>query len=297
MPSRYSRRPCTPMNTGILAGKQNRDGGWPYLRGSSWTEPTAYAVLALLAAGETEPARRGLSWILANQRPDGGWPPQAGVDRSTWVTALVALLPPEYLGARAHAGAIAWLLETTGRESTTTYRLREWLLGNPRPPEQEFPGWPWIPDAAAWVSPTSLAVLALDKEYRRRPSPAIRARIDSGRRFLLARMCQEGGWNHGSVHALGYESRPYPETTGMALAALRGVRSPATELGLTLAQRFLGECRSADALNWLRLGLLAHGQLPAGYCHPLEIADRTLPDSSLGLLVAEAAKGRDLFLA
>ena len=285
------------MNIGILAGKQNRDGGWPYLRGSSWTEPTAYAVLALLAAGETEPARRGVSWILAIQRPDGGWPPQAGVDRSTWVTALVALLPPEHLGARAHARAIAWLMETTGRESTTTYRLREWLLGNPRPPEQEFPGWPWIPDAAAWVAPTSLAVLALDKEYRRRPLPAIRDRIDAGRRFLLARMCHEGGWNYGSAGALGYESRPYPETTGMALAALRGVRSPRTERALTLAQRFLGECRSADALNWLRLGLLAHGQLPAGYCHPLEIADRTLPDTSLGLLVAEAAKGRDFFLA
>jgi len=297
MPSRRSRRPSAPMNIGILAGKQNRDGGWPYLRGSSWTEPTAYAVLALLAAGETEPARRGVSWILAIQRPDGGWPPQAGVERSTWVTALVALLPPEHLGARAHARAIAWLMETTGRESTTTYRLREWLLGNPRPPEQEFPGWPWIPDAAAWVAPTSLAVLALDKEYRRRPLPAIRDRIDSGRRFLLARMCHEGGWNYGSAGALGYESRPYPETTGMALAALRGVRSPRTERALTLAQRFLGECRSADALNWLRLGLLAHGQLPAGYCHPLEIADRTLPDTSLGLLVAEAAKGRDFFLA
>jgi hypothetical protein len=213
------------------------------------------------------------------------------------VTALVALLPPEQLGASAHARAIAWLLGTTGRESTLTYRLREWLLGNPRPPEQEFPGWPWIPEAAAWVGPTSLAVLALDKEYRRRPSPAVRERIESGRRFLLARMCREGGWNHGSVRALGYESFPYPETTGMALAALHGVRSPGTERGLAVARRFLGECRSADALNWLRLGLLAHGQLPADYCHPLEIADRTLPDTSLGLLVAEAAKGRDFFLA
>ena len=281
----------------ILASKQNRDGGWPYVRGSSWTEPTAYAVLALLAAGGTEPARRGLRWILATQRHDGGWPPQAGIDQSTWVTTLVALLPPEQLGASAHARAIAWLLETTGRESTATYRLREWLLGNPRPPEQEFSGWPWIPDAAAWVGPTSLAVLALDKEYRRRPLPVIRERIESGRRFLLARMCQEGGWNHGSVRALGYESRPYPETTGMALAALRGVRSPGTQRGLAVARRFLGECRSADALNWLRLGLLAHGQLPAGYCHPLTIADRTLPDTSLGLLVAEAAKGRDFLLA
>ncbi len=285
------------MAIGILVGQQNRDGGWPYVRGSSWTEPTAYAVLALLAAGETEPAKRGLRWILAAQRPDGGWPPQPGLEQSTWVTALVALLPLQQLGVRAHARAIAWLLETTGRESTLTYRLREWLLGNPRPPEQEFPGWPWTPDAAAWVGPTSLAVLALDKEYRQRPSPAIRERIDSGRRFLLARMCREGGWNHGSVRALGYESHPYPETTGMALAALRGVPSPGTERGLAVARRFLGECRSADALNWLRLGLLAHGQLPAGYCHPAGIEDRTLLDTSLGLLVAEAEKGRDFLLA
>jgi hypothetical protein len=281
----------------ILAGRQNRDGGWPYVRGSSWTEPTVYAVLASLAAGETEPAQRGLRWIRATGRPDGGWPPKPGVEQSTWATALVALLPPEQLGARAHARAIAWLLETTGRESTVTYRVREWLLGNPRPPEQEFPGWPWIPDAAAWVGPTSLAVLALDKEYRRRPLPAIRDRIDSGRRFLLARVCGEGGWNHGSVRARGYESLPYPETTGMALAALRGVRSPGTERSLAVARRFLEECRSADALNWLRLGLLAHGQLPAGYCHPVAVANRTLPDTSLGLLVAEAEKGRDFFLA
>jgi hypothetical protein len=284
------------MTIEILAGKQNRDGGWPYVRGSSWTEPTAYAVLALLAAGETEPAKRGLRWILAAERPDGGWPPQAGVDRSAWVTALVALLPPEHLGARAHARAIAWLLKTTGMESTLTYRLREWLIGN-SPPERQFPGWPWIPDTAAWVGPTSLAVLALDKEYRRRPSPAIWERIDCGRRFLLSRICREGGWNHGSVRALGSESRPYPETTGLALAALRGVRSPETERGLAVARRFLAECRSADALNWLRLGLRAHGQLPPGYCHPVEIENRTLPDVSLGMLVAEAERGRDFFLA
>jgi hypothetical protein len=67
-------------------------------------------------------------------------------------------------------------------------------------------------------------------------------------------MCREGGWNHGSVRALGYESKAYPETTGMALAALHGVQAPELPRAIGVAQRFLAACRSADALNWLRLG-------------------------------------------
>jgi len=96
---------------------------------------------------------------------------------------------------------------------------------------------------------------------------------------------------------LGYDCFPYPETTGMALAALRGVQSSGTERGLAVARRFLGECRSADALNWLRLGLLAHGQLPAGYCHPVAVENRTLRTRPSACWVAEAEKGRDFFLA
>src|SRR5712692_8094519 len=102
------------MSIELLVSKQNRDGGWPYVRGASWTEPTVYAVLALLAAGETVPARRGLDWLCARQLPDGGWPPQTGFDESNWVTALAALLPPAQLGERAHARAIEWLLGATG---------------------------------------------------------------------------------------------------------------------------------------------------------------------------------------
>ena len=279
----------------LLVSRQNPDGGWAYTGGSSWTEPTVYAVLALLAAGEEEASARGLRWLRKRQLPDGGWAPQAGLDDSTWVTSLVALLPHERLGEAAHRQAIRWLLRTEGRETTTGYRLREWLLGASRPPEHEFAGWPWVPDTAAWVGPTSLAILALDKEYRRRPSNEVRARIDEGRQFLLRRMCAEGGWNHGSVRALGYESHPYPETTGMALAALRGVTARQVRLSIDVARRFLRECRSADACNWLRLGLLAHDALPAGYCPPAKIACRTLTETSLDLLVDEAQKGCELF--
>ncbi|MBZ5619199.1 MAG: terpene cyclase/mutase family protein [Acidobacteriia bacterium] len=281
------------MSIDVLVSKQNPDGGWPYIRGRSWTEPTVYTLLALLAAGRMEPARRGLDWILRTQRPDGGWPPQTGVDESAWVTALVALLPPEHLGSAVHSRAIQWLLGTIGQESTFLYRVRERLLGHPLPADQASPGWPWMPGAAAWVGPTALAVLALQKESRRNASPTVRNRIDGGQRFLLNHMCRDGGWNHGAVRALGYESRPYPETTGMGLAALRGQSSPEVERALGVAKSFLKECRSADGLNWLRLGLLAHGQLPAGYCPPPEVAYRTLPDASLELLVSGIERGHE----
>jgi len=282
------------MTTEILAGKQNPDGGWPYVRGASWTEPTVYSILAMLAAGENHRAVRGITWLRRVARRDGGFAPQAGVADSTWVTALVALLPPEQLGAQAHQDAVRWLLRTTGYESTTVYRLRQWLLGAGRPADQEFAGWPWTAGAAAWVGPTSLAILALEKESRRRPSSELAQRIAEGRHFLVTRSCHGGGWNHGAIQALGYDSGPYPETTGMALAALRGVNAPEVRRGVEVAQRFLAGSRSADAINWLGLGLMAHGGMPADYCRPADVAFRTLPETSLAMLVCEAQKGRDV---
>jgi hypothetical protein len=283
------------MPTELLVSRQNRDGGWSYIRGVSWTEPTVYAILALIAGGETIAAARGLGWLRAQQRSDGGWAPQAGLDESGWVTALVALLPPGQLGAEAHRRAIAWLVRSEGEESTRVYRIRQWMLGTPAQPGNEFAGWPWTQGAAAWVVPTSLAILALDKEQRRNPSREMARRIDEGREYLLRRMCAGGGWNHGSVRALGYESSPYPETTGLALAAMRGLRCREVAESIAVARRFLADCRSADGCNWLRLGLLAHGQLPAGYCPPREVAYRTLIETSVAALVAQAERGADVF--
>jgi hypothetical protein len=283
------------MSIELLVKSQNRDGGWPYVRGVSWTEPTVYAILALQQAGEAGAARRGLNWLQGIQRPDGGWPPQAGIDESTWVTALAAWIPPDSMGEQRHRQAVRWVAGVTGEESSLIYRARQWLLGNARQPELEFPGWPWVQGTAAWVSPTAVAMMALQKECGRRPDPRLQQRIDEGREFLLLHMCREGGWNHGSVRALGYESRPYPETTGMALAALRGVRSPKVDLALAAAHGFLSECRSADACNWLRLGLLAHGQLPDGYAPPAGLESRTLVETSLNLLATATIEKRAVF--
>jgi squalene-hopene/tetraprenyl-beta-curcumene cyclase len=65
---------------------QNADGGWgedlrsyddPHLagRGESTASQTAWALLALLAAGERDSAatQRGVRWLAATQHPDGSW--------------------------------------------------------------------------------------------------------------------------------------------------------------------------------------------------------------------------------
>ncbi|MFJ3929083.1 squalene--hopene cyclase [Streptomyces sp. NPDC090029] len=69
-----------------LESVQNEDGGWgedlrSYRerswigRGESTASQTAWALLALLAAGEHEGAavRRGVGWLAASQHPDGSW--------------------------------------------------------------------------------------------------------------------------------------------------------------------------------------------------------------------------------
>lgn len=68
-----------------LEDHQNSDGGWgedlrSYVekewigRGVSTASQTAWALLALLAAGERSPAvERGVRWLVETQRADGGW--------------------------------------------------------------------------------------------------------------------------------------------------------------------------------------------------------------------------------
>lgn len=282
------------MSVDNLLTQQNGDGGWPYVRGRSATEPTVYAVLALAGAGESRAAVRGASWLRRTQHADGGWGPDQVVAQSTWVTALAALVGRELLGAAAHGCAIDWLIGTEGAESALAYRLRQWLIGNPASPEQEFPGWPYFPGTAAWVTPTAVAILALEREQRRSPRARLGRRIAQGRAFLLQRMCRGGGWNHGAARSLGREANPYPETTGIALAALRGTESAAVAQSIGVARRFLPECRSADGLHWLLLGLLAHGNAAAGECANAPVC-RTIPDQSMFLLVARAERGDSPF--
>jgi hypothetical protein len=273
-----------------LLGFQNQDGGWPYQRGGpSWTEPTAYALLALSAQRSVaEPLTRGLRWLNAAQLSDGGWPPQPAVRQSTWVTAVAALLGPAALGGDAYRRAIAWVVQRTGEDTNLLSRVRQFLMGN----SQADPGWPWFPGNSAWVTPTALSMLALRQAARHAASPRILARLDMGAAYLLAHVCSDGGWNHGAAQALDFDARSYPETTGIALLALKGAAlkskdSTAIRKACSWAQAQLPVCRSSEAESWLRLGLWAHGQLPANAPRPA-CPPRTIQNIALALLASDA---------
>src|SRR5262249_30988444 len=110
---------------------QNADGGWSYHRGSSWLEPTCFAVLALVASGmeKSSAAQRASAWLTSCRRPDGGFAPRQSVDKSTWITALPLLLPSPLINETTKAAAIQWLIAQSGRESDWIFRLRLFLLG------------------------------------------------------------------------------------------------------------------------------------------------------------------------
>jgi Prenyltransferase and squalene oxidase repeat len=241
------------------ASRQNGDGGWAYNKGCSWTEPTAFVLLARpVTKLDSRSFNAGLKFLLSMQREDGGWRPQPDVAESTWVTSVVSLLPQEAIGAKRLDRAIDWLEGQTGRESSWSYRFQQWRAGSN---EKHPDGWPWFPGAAAWVIPTSLGILAFERELTRRDSPRLRARVDAGREYLFSRMCADGGWNHGSNNALGRDGDSYPETTGIALLALhRAAGSAGIERAKAAARRHLETCRTVEGLAWLRMGLKAHGE-------------------------------------
>ena len=82
-------KPCIRRAVAWLEEHQNADGGWgedmrsyddPGLagRGESTASQTAWALLALLAAGgpaapRSEAVQRGIGWLAASQRADGSW--------------------------------------------------------------------------------------------------------------------------------------------------------------------------------------------------------------------------------
>jgi hypothetical protein len=246
-----------------LLASQNRDGGWPFAKGSSWTEPTALALLALRLHDRSPGVCQAAAyWLERRQNANGGWRPNDAVPASTWVTSLAILALPSP-GPRAGD----WLTEHVYKKSG---------------------GSCWFPGTASWVTPTAMAILALSRLDQRRFS----APIEQSRQFLLNRRCRDGGWNHGGSSFRSENAVSYPETTGLALLALAGVPPERLTTALRLSEDFLKNPGSVEALSWLQMGLAAQGRKIQD--SQAQLRPRNIRDISLRLLGLAALEGQTL---
>jgi prenyltransferase beta subunit len=268
-----------------ISQAQNSDGGWGYHPGSSWTEPTALAVLALQASGNFDDSyARGCLWLRQRQRPDGGWAPSPALHTSTAVSSWAILALSQTEGAQLHIRhGVDWILRQVNPEPSALQQTICRIFGVT--PPKAAGGSPWFPGTAAWIAPTVASILALS-EASLLSSPAMRTSIsESVRRaqqYILSRKCRDGGWNHGGSPYRSEDAESYPEMTGMALVGLRGVARQELERPLQRAEAYLAAPQCAEALSWLQLGLMSHQRPAAAPDRP--IACRTFRDVCLRLL-------------
>ena len=241
-----------------LLASAGEEGGWGYRPNSPiYAESTALACLALQAHGiDADRWRQGLAALARLQRTDGSVPVSAQVTRPCWATGLAVLAwtptrpePPNAYEEHI-ARAVEWLLGISGRPLASGQDL----LGH----DVTLLGWPWVEGTHSWVEPTAYAILAL-----RATGKAEHPRVREGIRLLHDRAFKEGGWNYGNTLVMGRTLRPFPATTGIALAALAGEsHSSPVDAAIAYLTRELPRIRSPLSLAWGVIGLASWGALP-----------------------------------
>jgi hypothetical protein len=289
---------------------RNPDGGWPYASGQSWTEPTALAILALRTTSDqrdqqvVEACCRGIDWLAAMQCGDGGFAPTRAVSEPTWVTslAILALASGDARQRDAQLArrnrAVAWLLGQKPAETSGVIGFLQRLLNTPgsRPPPG---GAAWYPGTAAWVAPTAMQIFALARAATLTGDPMLQQALEQARSFLLARRLADGGWNHGGWYAASERVASYPETTGMALAALRGFPPQVLRPSIDLAEATVARAGSLEAWAWLNMSLVIHNRRASTERAdaPVEFPVWTVRDLALGILSSNASSPSNPFTA
>jgi hypothetical protein len=152
----------------------------------------------------------------------------------------------------------------------------------------------WYPGTAGWVTPTSLAALVLFSAARQQNRPELQYVARRCCEYLLTRRCVDEGWNHGGSKTRSEDATSYPETTGLALLALRVASINPPRSSLALARRFATHPESIEGLSWIQMALCAPGN-PIPDPTPLP-SPRTSRDCALRLLALAAQQGHNTFL-
>jgi squalene-hopene/tetraprenyl-beta-curcumene cyclase len=195
-----------------LTGMQSKDGGWaafdadntaamvgrlPFCDFGEVTDPpsadvTAHTVEALAAAGlaGSRAARRGVTWLLRNQEPDGSWFGRWGANYVYGTGAVVpALIAAGVLPAKpAIRRAVDWLISHQNPDGGWGEDLRSY----------EDPSWAGrgtsTASQTAWAL---LALLAAGGEDARRAA-------DRGVRWLAEAQRPDGTWDEPQFTGTGF---------------------------------------------------------------------------------------------
>lgn len=275
--------PQLDLRLDLLIRTQNPDGGWGYFMGKeSWTEPTAYAIIAL-AGTHPERAKRALQALEQRQHSSGAWSANAHLAEPHWSTALV-LLAQQALGTKGpgYRRGIDWLLQFEGVDGSFLSRFMN-RIGREQIVEQDYAvhGWPWRDGNSSWVEPTALSLLCLKRDG----TPAARQRILDGEKMLIDRRCEDHGWNYGNRRVYGVPMESFPETTGLALLGLQGRQG--LEKSLDRARKSLAAPAHGVARAWLHLGLAGHGSVDS-----LELEDKLTPGAEIAVAALELIAAR-----
>lgn len=229
-------------------------GGFALQAGGDFqVDATAWAILALKALGQgaelLDPAR---SRLASQQLRDGRVCLSPEHPETFWPTPLAIFAWSRTPAHRdALDRAVGFLLTSSGRH---------W----PHHPNIFFQhdtaikGWSWIAETHSWVEPTAMAVMALKISGQGQHE-----RVKEAGRMLLNRQLPGGGWNYGNTKVFGQELFPFPESTGIALNALKDAAGPDEVLkSVAYLQAALRKIRTPLALGWGLMGLAAWGAHP-----------------------------------
>jgi hypothetical protein len=232
--------------------------------------------------------RRAIKWLLSQQKPSGGWSPNGSVAECTSVTSIATLALLAVAPATLDS-ALSWVASQVYPDDFSIPLLLAKALNVP--PAHAPGSVPWFPGTAGWVTPTALTALTLLRASGERNRPDLRTLALKCGAYLLGRRCIDDGWNHGGSKTRSEDATSYPETTGLALLALRAADINPPAASLTLARRFATHPESSEGFSWIQMALASPVPDPASLPPP-----RTTRDSALRLLSLAALEGQNPFL-
>ena len=235
-------------------------------------------ILALIASDSVPASRPLVEWVLKNKNANGSIGlnsrfPNEGI----WNTPLLAIAMHHLGRQKEKDAAIQFLL---------SFRSIPVAPSAENPIDTSLIGWPWVSDTFGWVEPTAWALMALRFAEKDQHPRAI-----EGRRLLVDRCIDQGGWNYGNKVVYGKSLIPFWDSTALALLSLEESDGGMIPRSLDMLQNSLAEVPSLYSKSLACICLSRFGKNVDGLLEQIGTLlaksrddDMNLAHSALGLI-------------